>query len=210
MIFFSAFGVWVKNCDSLDLSPEEKEKLNVFIHDLYESIEKETGPFLNNEGSGLYPLQSACNHSCVPNAEATFPYNNFTLVMEAIKEIQPGERYVTKDLSFGSADPVTAPQRSSTQDRIGLVGLESQDIVSTILQSEERKHGRSSADPVTAPQRSSTQDRIGLVGLESQDIVSTDPQSKERKPGHSSADPVTAPKLSSQSLLCKGLWHPLL
>ncbi|PRD21399.1 UNVERIFIED_CONTAM: smyd5 [Trichonephila clavipes] len=31
------------------------------------------------------------NHSCVPNAEATFPYNNFTLVMEAIKEIQPGE-----------------------------------------------------------------------------------------------------------------------
>ncbi|CAL1291107.1 unnamed protein product [Larinioides sclopetarius] len=90
----SAFGVWVKNCDSLDLSPEEKEKLNVFIHDLYESIEKETGPFLNNEGSGLYPLQSACNHSCVPNAEATFPYNNFTLVMEAIKEIQPGEEII--------------------------------------------------------------------------------------------------------------------
>lgn len=31
------------------------------------------------------------NHSCVPNAEATFPYNNFTLVMEAVKEIQPGD-----------------------------------------------------------------------------------------------------------------------
>ncbi|GIY82000.1 SET and MYND domain-containing protein 5 [Caerostris extrusa] len=54
----------------------------------------ETGPFLNNEGSGLYPLQSACNHSCVPNAEATFPYNNFTLVMEAIKEILPGEEII--------------------------------------------------------------------------------------------------------------------
>ncbi|GFT55900.1 SET and MYND domain-containing protein 5, partial [Nephila pilipes] len=113
----SAFGVWVKNCDSLDLSLEEQGKLNIFIRHLYEKIEKgnffvdiishfnillfgliiphsETGLFLNNEGSGLYPLQSACNHSCVPNAEATFPYNNFTLVMEAIKEIQPGEEII--------------------------------------------------------------------------------------------------------------------
>ncbi|GFQ98685.1 SET and MYND domain-containing protein 5 [Trichonephila clavata] len=90
----SAFGVWVKNCDSLDLSPEEQDKLNIFIRSLYEQIEKETGLFLNNEGSGLYPLQSSCNHSCVPNAEATFPYNNFTLVMEAIKEIQPGEEII--------------------------------------------------------------------------------------------------------------------
>ncbi|XP_015924538.1 protein-lysine N-trimethyltransferase SMYD5 isoform X2 [Parasteatoda tepidariorum] len=96
----SAFGVWVKNCDALDLAQDEKEKLNSFIHDLYKKIENETGPFLNNEGSGLYPLQSACNHSCVPNAEATFPYNNFTLVMEAIKEILPGEAMHQKsDLS---------------------------------------------------------------------------------------------------------------
>ncbi|GFY39985.1 SET and MYND domain-containing protein 5 [Trichonephila inaurata madagascariensis] len=58
------------------------------------TILQTTGLFLNNEGSGLYPLQSSCNHSCVPNAEATFPYNNFTLVMEAIKEIQPGEEII--------------------------------------------------------------------------------------------------------------------
>ncbi|GFY08260.1 SET and MYND domain-containing protein 5 [Trichonephila clavipes] len=36
----SAFGVWVKNCDSLDLSPEEQDKLNIFIRSLYEQIEK--------------------------------------------------------------------------------------------------------------------------------------------------------------------------
>lgn len=90
----SAFSVWVKNCDSLDLPNQEQEKLNSFILQLYEGIERETGSYLNNEGSGLYALQSSCNHSCVPNAEATFPYNNFTLVMEAIKEIEPGEEII--------------------------------------------------------------------------------------------------------------------
>lgn len=90
----SAFNVWMKNCDLLELPHQEQEKLNSFIIQLYESVEKETGSYMNNEGSGLYALQSACNHSCVPNAEATFPYNNFTLVMEAIKEIQPGEEII--------------------------------------------------------------------------------------------------------------------
>lgn len=49
------------------------------------------GEFLNNEGSGLYFLQSKINHSCVPNAESTFPYSNDIVVLKAIKAIQPGE-----------------------------------------------------------------------------------------------------------------------
>uniref|UniRef100_W5KWC2 Protein-lysine N-trimethyltransferase SMYD5 n=1 Tax=Astyanax mexicanus TaxID=7994 RepID=W5KWC2_ASTMX len=51
----------------------------------------ETGDFLNCEGSGLYLLQSSCNHSCVPNAEASFPDNNFLLHLSALSDISPGE-----------------------------------------------------------------------------------------------------------------------
>lgn len=49
------------------------------------------GTFLNNEGSGLYALQSAINHSCSPNAIIEFPYSNSTLVVKATKNIQPGD-----------------------------------------------------------------------------------------------------------------------
>ena len=49
------------------------------------------GSFLNSEGSALYSLQSACNHSCIPNAEPTFPYSDFRLVMTATRNIQPGD-----------------------------------------------------------------------------------------------------------------------
>lgn len=49
------------------------------------------GEFLNNEGSGLYVLQSKINHSCVPNAESTFPYSNNIVVLKATRTIQPGE-----------------------------------------------------------------------------------------------------------------------
>ena len=31
------------------------------------------------------------NHSCEPNAEVTFPFNNSTLVLKALHSIQPGE-----------------------------------------------------------------------------------------------------------------------
>ncbi|XP_067124318.1 histone-lysine N-trimethyltransferase SMYD5-like [Centruroides vittatus] len=94
----SSISAWVKNCDLLDLPPDEREKLDNFIDKLYDEMERETGPYLNNEGSGLYPLQSSCNHSCVPNAEATFPYSNFALVMEAIRDIEPGEEILVSYL----------------------------------------------------------------------------------------------------------------
>ena len=43
--------------------------------------------FLNCEGSGLYITQSAANHSCVPNAQISFPYNNSVLRFTAINDI---------------------------------------------------------------------------------------------------------------------------
>ncbi|KAG7273218.1 hypothetical protein CRUP_031525 [Coryphaenoides rupestris] len=68
-----------------------REQLDAFIDQLYKDIEKETGDFLNCEGSGLFLLQSSCNHSCIPNAEAAFPDNNFLLHLSALSDIQPGE-----------------------------------------------------------------------------------------------------------------------
>ncbi|XP_045109563.1 SET and MYND domain-containing protein 5-like [Portunus trituberculatus] len=87
----SPLSRWVRNCDNLDLSEEERKKLNKLIDNVYDQLEKEAGGFLNNEGSGLYPLQSSCNHSCNPNAMPTFPYNNFQLVMTAVRDISVGE-----------------------------------------------------------------------------------------------------------------------
>lgn len=49
------------------------------------------GTFLNNEGSGLYVLQSTINHSCNPNAIVEFPYSNSTLVIKATRDIQAGD-----------------------------------------------------------------------------------------------------------------------
>lgn len=47
--------------------------------------------FLNNEGTGLYSLQSTINHSCDPNAVVELPYSNSTLVVKATRDIQPEE-----------------------------------------------------------------------------------------------------------------------
>lgn len=49
------------------------------------------GTFLNNEGSGLYSLQSLINHSCTPNATVEFPYSNSTLVVRANRKINSDE-----------------------------------------------------------------------------------------------------------------------
>ncbi|XP_040275331.1 SET and MYND domain-containing protein 5 [Bufo bufo] len=87
----SSLSQWVHACDALELPTEERERLDALIDQLYKDIEKETGEFLNCEGSGLYMLQSCCNHSCVPNAEASFPDNNYLLHLTALEDIQPGE-----------------------------------------------------------------------------------------------------------------------
>ncbi|XP_045614819.2 histone-lysine N-trimethyltransferase SMYD5 isoform X2 [Procambarus clarkii] len=87
----SPLSRWVRNCDALEITASEREKLDQAVDELYVQLEKEAGGFLNNEGSGLYPLQSSCNHSCDPCAMPTFPYNNFHLVMTAVKDITAGD-----------------------------------------------------------------------------------------------------------------------
>uniref|UniRef100_H2L524 Protein-lysine N-trimethyltransferase SMYD5 n=1 Tax=Oryzias latipes TaxID=8090 RepID=H2L524_ORYLA len=87
----SSLSQWVHACDALELPAQQREHLDSFIDQLYKDIEKETGDFLNCEGSGLYLLQSSCNHSCTPNAEASFPENNFLLHLCALSDINPGE-----------------------------------------------------------------------------------------------------------------------
>ncbi|TKS72138.1 SET and MYND domain-containing protein 5 [Collichthys lucidus] len=87
----SSLSRWVHACDALELPAQQREQLDSFIDQLYKDIEKETGDFLNCEGSGLFLLQSSCNHSCIPNAEASFPDNNFLLQLSALSDINPGE-----------------------------------------------------------------------------------------------------------------------
>lgn len=87
----SAVSQWVTNANDLNLSEEQKEELSQFIEKLYEDMEVHSGDFLNNEGVALFSLQSTCNHSCVPNAEANYLYNNSRLTLIALKEIQAGD-----------------------------------------------------------------------------------------------------------------------
>ncbi|XP_052006095.1 histone-lysine N-trimethyltransferase SMYD5 [Xyrauchen texanus] len=87
----SSLSQWVHACDALELPGQQREHLDSFIDQLYKDIDKETGDFLNCEGSGLFLLQSSCNHSCVPNAEASFPDNNNLLHLSALSDISPGE-----------------------------------------------------------------------------------------------------------------------
>ncbi|CAB1337464.1 unnamed protein product [Coregonus sp. 'balchen'] len=87
----SSLSQWVHACDALELTSQQREQLDSFIDQLYKDIEKETGDFLNCEGSGLFLLQSSCNHSCIPKAEASFPNNNFLLHLSALSDINPGE-----------------------------------------------------------------------------------------------------------------------
>ncbi|KAK2192875.1 hypothetical protein NP493_21g07016 [Ridgeia piscesae] len=87
----SSLSVWVKGCDLLTLGDEERESLDTLIDRVYDDLDKACGQFLNCEGSGLYSLQSACNHSCDANAEVTFPHNDFTLCVKALRAIKQGE-----------------------------------------------------------------------------------------------------------------------
>lgn len=87
----SSISVWCQNCDAMDIPADERASLDDFIDQLYIDLEKESGTFLNCEGSGLYSMQSCCNHSCVPNAEVQFPHNCHKLQVVALENIAPGE-----------------------------------------------------------------------------------------------------------------------
>lgn len=87
----SPFAEWVRKVSDVDLPPQEKLQLDNYIDELYHKLNEFAGEFLNNEGSGLYQLQSKINHSCIPNAQSSFPYSNDILVLKAVNDIQPGE-----------------------------------------------------------------------------------------------------------------------
>nr|XP_037863036.1 SET and MYND domain-containing protein 5 isoform X4 [Chlorocebus sabaeus] len=57
----SSLSQWVHACDALELKPQDREQLDIFIDQLYKDIEAATGEFLNCEGSGLFVLQSCCS-----------------------------------------------------------------------------------------------------------------------------------------------------
>ncbi len=65
------------------------------VERVYDAVDSHAGTqFMDNEGSGLYFLQSHLNHSCLPNAVVEFPFNSHELVVNAKKAIAPGEQIV--------------------------------------------------------------------------------------------------------------------
>jgi len=84
----SSFSIWVENVTN---NLGNDENVDELIDALYLDMENESGDFLNNEGSGLYTVQSSANHSCSPNSQPTFPYGNFTLVLVAVQDLKANE-----------------------------------------------------------------------------------------------------------------------
>ena len=84
----SSFSVWVENMANNLI---DDDSTNELIDALYLDMENESGDFLNNEGSGLYTVQSSANHSCKPNSQPTFPYANSTLVLVAMQDLKANE-----------------------------------------------------------------------------------------------------------------------
>ncbi|XP_053969518.1 histone-lysine N-trimethyltransferase SMYD5 [Anastrepha ludens] len=87
----SPLAEWVKKVSDLQLPEEDKARLEEYIDDIYSKVGEFAGEFLNTEGAGLYILQSKINHSCVPNAQSTFPYSNDIVVLKALAPIEAGE-----------------------------------------------------------------------------------------------------------------------
>ena len=83
----SSFSVWVNNVTEKKVD----STTDALIDTIYQEMENESGDFLNNEGSALYAIQSACNHSCEPNSMSTFPFSNHTVVLVATKDLVEGE-----------------------------------------------------------------------------------------------------------------------
>lgn len=89
----NSFTSWYRNFEaSSSLGEEEKAAVESFVDDVYEKIEVATGTdFMNNEGAALYRYQSACNHSCEPNAEVTFPLNSDAAALRLLHDVVAGE-----------------------------------------------------------------------------------------------------------------------
>jgi len=68
-----------------------QDNISLFFQLLICFLEGTQDAFLNCEGSGLYLRQSAANHSCMPNAETSFPYNNSVLRFTAKEDIAAGQ-----------------------------------------------------------------------------------------------------------------------
>ncbi|KAL5022319.1 hypothetical protein ScPMuIL_001474 [Solemya velum] len=109
----SSISVWVQNCDKLDIDETERQNIDEFIDQLYEDLDRVSADFLNCEGTGLYQLQSLCNHSCTPNVEVTFPHGNHRLALTALQDIPPGE-----ELCISYLDECTQERSRHSRQRI--------------------------------------------------------------------------------------------
>ncbi|KAK7571815.1 hypothetical protein V9T40_014287 [Parthenolecanium corni] len=87
----SILAQWANKVLSMNVCADDQTDYDSLIENIYQEIENHVGIFINNEGSGLYSMQSCINHSCAPNAKIAFPFNCSRLALVAKKDILPGE-----------------------------------------------------------------------------------------------------------------------
>lgn len=95
-IGLSSFNAWNRVVESqvlpqIQQHKADAERLSALLDSYYAKIEEATGvDFMLTEGSGLYSLQSACNHSCDANAQVEFRHGDARLSLVALRAIEPG------------------------------------------------------------------------------------------------------------------------
>ncbi|CAH8500354.1 unnamed protein product [Heterobilharzia americana] len=89
----SAFSVWANQAGKIvnSVNGQTSTEFSLVLDQLYEAMDKHVGPFLDNEGVGLYYYQSRINHSCSPNAVIRFSGVNSQLSVVALTSINEGE-----------------------------------------------------------------------------------------------------------------------
>ncbi len=104
----SPFSAWVRGVERLGerrMGEQERAAVDALIDELYEAFDAHAGgAFLDNEGAGLFELQSAANHSCEPNAEVAYPFNSHRCVVNALRPIEPGEQVLISYIDQHDAD----------------------------------------------------------------------------------------------------------
>ena len=110
----NAFATYAKKLESHVEGTADEAQTGQLLDVLYGEVEAHVGmDFMDAEGTGLYSGQAMLNHSCRPNAEIAFPFNNATLAVNATSAIEPGEQIFISYL-----DPCVLERSRHSRNRV--------------------------------------------------------------------------------------------
>ena len=110
----NAFATYAHRLEARAAGTQDEAQTEQLLDVLYGEVENHVGcQFMDCEGTGLYAGQAMLNHSCRPNAEIAFPFNNSTLAVNATRSIEEGEQIFISYL-----DPCTLGRGRHSRNKV--------------------------------------------------------------------------------------------